>query len=340
VCTRLTVLALAAALAVSACTQQPAPPPPPAPSPSPEAPSRSAPPDPAVVGANELGVVPVLMYHRIVATPASVYDRTPEGFRAELVRLANEGYVPVTAARYAAGDIDVPAGTHPVVLTFDDADPSQFALTPDGGLAPGTAVAIMLEVAAEHPEFRPVATFYVNADPFGDPGGSRTLPWLHEHGMEIGNHTYTHANLGRSTPDQVRQEILRLDQAVRQAVPGAAPATLALPFGAPPDDAALALRGTVGTAGYHYSGAFLVGSNPAPSPYAATFDPARIPRIRSQDATGEDARYCSTVWLDQLAAAPAERYTSDGDPERISFPAGAAETPSAAHQARAVAYRP
>jgi hypothetical protein len=38
--------------------------------------------DPAAVGANELGVVPVLMYHRLVPNPASVYDRTPEDFRA------------------------------------------------------------------------------------------------------------------------------------------------------------------------------------------------------------------------------------------------------------------
>lgn len=292
------------------------------------------------MGANELGVVPVLMYHRIVAEPASVYDRTPEAFRAELVRLANEGYVPVTAARYAAGEIDIPAGAHPVVLTFDDADPTQFALSADGEPAPGTAVSIMREVAAEHPAFRPVATFYVNADPFGDPGGTRTLPWLHEHDMEIGNHTYSHANLGQSTPDQVRQEILRLDQAVRQAVPAAAPATLALPFGVGPDDAELALHGAVGTAGYDYRGVFLVGANPAPSPFAATFDPVRIPRIRSQDATGEDARHCSTVWLDQLAAAPGVRYTSDGDPARISFPSGAGESPSAAFQARAVVYEP
>ncbi len=283
------------------------------------------------MGANELGLVPVLMYHRIVPAPASVYDRTPSAFRAELVRLAREGYVPVTAGRYVAGDIDIPAGTHPVVLTFDDGDPTQFALTPAGEPVPGTAVAIMREVAEEHPSFRPLATFYVNADPFGDPGGLRTLPWLHEHGMEIGNHTHSHANLGRSTPDQVRQEIVRQDQLIRAAVP-AAPTTLALPFGVPPDDPALALR----AAGYR--GSFLVGANPAPSPYATTFDPAGIPRIRSQDATGEDADLCSTAWLDKLAAAPHTRYTSDGDPTRISYPAGGNAHPAAAFQARALAY--
>lgn len=66
------------------------------------------PPDPEEVGANELGLVPVLMYHRIVPEPTSVYDRTPEDFRAELQRLADEDYVPVTTAELASGDLDLP----------------------------------------------------------------------------------------------------------------------------------------------------------------------------------------------------------------------------------------
>jgi peptidoglycan/xylan/chitin deacetylase (PgdA/CDA1 family) len=294
--------------------------------------------DPAAVGANELGVVPVLMYHRIVAAPADVYDRTPAAFRAELVRLAREHYVPVTARAYVDGDIDVPAGAHPVVLTFDDGDPSQFALDATGDPKADTAVWIMREVARDNPAFPAVATFYVNADPFGDPGGLRALPWLRANGMEIGNHTATHANLGRSTPDQVRQEILAQDQMIRRAIPGGAPATLAFPYGVAPDDAGLALHGAVGAAEYRYRGAFLVGANPAPSPYAADFDPLGIPRIRSQDATGPEAEYCSTAWLDKLAAAPGERYTSDGAPDRISYPATAGREPAAAFRDRTEAY--
>jgi peptidoglycan/xylan/chitin deacetylase (PgdA/CDA1 family) len=332
----LTLAVLAAVLATAACTRTSATVGTPPASTTRAVASSSAPPDPAAVGANELGLVPVLMYHRLVPNPAGVYDRTPDEFRAELVRLAREGYVPVTAARYVAGEIDVPAGTHPVVLTFDDGDPTQFALTPAGEAAPGTAVAILREVAAGYPSFHPVATFYINADPFGDPGGRRTLPGLREHGMEIGNHTWSHANLGQASPAQVRDEILREDQLIRAAVPSAPPATLALPFGVSPDDPGVALRGD----GYQYSGVFLVGSNPAPSPYATAFDPARIPRIRSQAATGEDAEYCSTVWLDKLAAAPGELFTSDGVAKRVSYPANTTQAPAAAFASRAVPYTP
>jgi len=332
VLTRAAAAALAATLALpAACTAAP-PPRVPGPERQEARVVRTPPPipEPAAVGANELGVVPVLMYHRITATPESVYDRTPTAFRAELVRLARERYVPVTAARYVDGDLDLPAGTHPVVLTFDDGDPSQFALDAAGEPVAGTAVSIMREVAVEFPDFQPVATFFVNADPFGDPGGMRTLPWLSARGMEIGNHTATHANLARSTSDRVRQEIVAQDKAIRLAVPGAEPVTLAFPFGARPDDFGLALTG--------YRGAFLVGANPAPSPHTTDFDPAAIPRIRSQDVTGEDAGYCSTAWLDTLAATPERRYTSDGRPERVSYPADTDRTPAAGVGDRAAPY--
>jgi peptidoglycan/xylan/chitin deacetylase (PgdA/CDA1 family) len=294
----------------------------------------SPPPSPAQVHANELGEVPVLMYHRIVPAPKSVYDRTPADFRAELERLATENYVPITAAEFTSGDIDIPAGTHPVVLTFDDGDPSQFALSASGVPKPTTAVGIILAVAHEHPAFRPVATFYVNDHPFGDPGGTHTLPWLHEHGFDIGNHTLTHANLRTLSTAAAQTEISQLDQEVRKAIPSAPPVTIALPYGIHPHQESLAVQG----AGYHYRGAFLVGANPSPSPYAATFDPLNIPRIRSEAPTGDEAQYGSSTWLTKLAASPTLRYTSDGDPNRISYPRTTKTPIAAAYRGKANPY--
>src|SRR3954454_13096001 len=46
--------------------------------------STAPPPPPASVKANELGLVPVLMYHRLVAKPASDYERSPEQFSGDL----------------------------------------------------------------------------------------------------------------------------------------------------------------------------------------------------------------------------------------------------------------
>lgn len=304
------------------------------------APSRNAPrpPPPESVAANELGVVPVLMYHRITPEPTSVYDRTPEQFRAELQRLAEENYVPITTAEYATGRIDIPAGTHPVVLTFDDASPSQFALDASGKPARATAVRILLEVAEEHPQFRPVASFYVTTPPFGNDNASRSLTWLHEHGFEIGNHTLTHVNLGQASDQQVRHQIAAMHRRITDAVPGATVSTMALPLGVYPDDKQLAMSGSSDGVTYDYDAVLLVGANPASSPYSAEFDPLGVPRIRSQGLSGKGAEFGSTTWLNKLAENPQRRYTSDGDPDMISFPSGTGEQISKRYAERAQPY--
>lgn len=267
------------------------------------------------IGADELGRIPVLMYHRLTANPKSVYERTPADFTAELERLARERYVPVTTAALTARQLDLPAGTHPVVLTFDDGDPSVFALTPQGQPAPGTAIQILLDVAARHPGFTPVASLYVNQRPFGDPDGARTLGWLHQHGFEIGNHTLKHTDLRTVSAATVQDAIREEAALIQKAVPGYVPVTLALPYGSHPRQDGLAQHGD----GYSYTGVLLVGAGPAPSPYSSRFDSGSIPRIRSQ-STGKDANYGSTHWLDNLASPSGHRYTSDGDPAVVSYP--------------------
>ncbi|RKT54386.1 polysaccharide deacetylase family protein [Saccharothrix australiensis] len=338
-------IALAAAVCC-ACGAQPAadapaPGPPPdgtASSAQPAGRSASAAPDAAAVGANELGQVPVLMYHRFVAEPTSVYDRTPDAFRAELERLANEGYVPVTATEYATGRIDIPAGRHPVVLTFDDGDPTQLTLGPDGRPAAGSAIAILLDVASRHPGFRPVASVYVNAAPFGTSDGAGVLPWLRDNGFEVGNHTRQHTNLSAAGDTEVQQAIAAGQREIQAALPGYAVQSLALPFGARPTDGSLALRGAADGTSYEHTCVLLVGAGPAPSPYAADFDPASVPRIRSQDASGDEAKYGSTTWLDHLAANPATRYTSDGVADRIAYPSGGGVQPAQRFADRVFAY--
>ena len=69
------------------------------------------------------------MYHRIVDEAAGRPSTArPSQLRKELEQLAKHGYVPITAREFATGKIDIPAGRHPVVLTFDDGHPSHFAL--------------------------------------------------------------------------------------------------------------------------------------------------------------------------------------------------------------------
>lgn len=273
--------------------------------------------------ANELGQVPVIMYHRIVDKPGTQDDRTPAQFRVELERLAREGYVPVTAAEYVSGTIGIPAGKHPVVLTFDDASPSQVTLNGQGVPAPGTAVAILREVAAAHPGFRPVATFYVTRDMFGktDPAEqAMVLGWLRQNGFDLGNHTRDHLNLLGKSQSQVMTQIAGGHKEI-VANGGGTPVTLALPYGNQPRKHGWALKGKSGGTSYTYGGVFLAGYTPAASPFSKEFDPAGIPRIRAMDKKGDCSQFCSTAWLDYLKAHPDERYTSDGDVRTVAVPA-------------------
>jgi hypothetical protein len=75
--------------------------------------------------ANELGRVMILEYHKI-DTPEARWTRTPENFRRDLQRLWDRGYRLVALNDYVDGKIALPAGTTPLILTFDDSSPGQF----------------------------------------------------------------------------------------------------------------------------------------------------------------------------------------------------------------------
>lgn len=296
--------------------------PPPSPSPSPSPPVVATPESARRVKANELGLVPVLMYHRIVEKRLASIDRTPGQLRKELERLAKAGYVPVTAAEFVSGNMDIPAGAHPVVLTFDDGHPSHFALDGEGLPAPDTAVGILYEVAQRYPGFRPVATFWVNREPFGLRGRDeqrRAVRWLVEHGFEVANHTYAHRDLRRLSTKQVREQIVRQERLLRAL--GAGPsATLALPYGSMPVKRAAARKGKWDGERYDFAGVFLAGAEPSVSPFAKDFDRHAIQRIQSNGRKGECRKWCSEYWLSWLDRHPGQRYTSDGDPRRVSIP--------------------
>ncbi|MET8143710.1 polysaccharide deacetylase family protein [Sphaerisporangium sp. NPDC005288] len=276
----------------------------------------------AKVKANELGQIPVIMYHRVVAKPTVTDDRTPAQFRAELERLAKDSYVPITAREYTTGKIAIPAGRHPVVLTFDDSSPSQLTLDGMGKPKADTAVAILQDVAAKHPGFRPVATFYVIRDMFGTFGPeaqAQTLGWLRDNGFDIGNHTRDHMNLRGKSKEQVTDQIAAGQKLITSLIKDV-PVTLALPYGNQPSTKDWAMRGEAGGVKYNYSGVFLAGYTPGASPFSKDFDPLGIPRIRAMDKVGDCARFCSTAWLDWLNAHPEDRYTSDGDIRTVAFP--------------------
>jgi len=300
-------------------------------------------PDPAEVGANELGEIPVLMYHRLLEAGGGDYDLTPDEFRDELQWLYDHDYRPVRMADVAAGAIDVPAGTTPVVLTFDDSTREQFALTEDGEVAPDTKVGILEEFGEQYDDWETTAaSFYViTSSLFG--GGDRgedLLAALAERGYEIGNHTHTHANLGQADMASVADELATTSQIVEELT-GEATGTLSLPFGVRPQDPVLAGAGEADGHAYAHTAVLLVGSGPAPSPFHADWDPLGVPRIRTSPSwDGGEPDYGSRFWLEVFEEHPDRRYVSDGNPDTISFPADLEADLDPADAERANPYAP
>ena len=274
--------------------------------------------------ANELGQIPVVMHHMIRADRVGDYDQTPQEFRAELEYLWRHGYTPITVGDLLSGKLDVPRGTTPVVLTFDDATTYQFELDSDGSVKPKTAVGIMLEFARTHPGFRPAGTFYVNRTPFGSAGKARSLlRWLTQNGFEIGNHTHDHIPLGTLSEADVRKQVATGADVIERPLPGYKIRSLALPLGSMPKDAALAVRGSWQGRRYGPYAVLLVGANPAPSPFSRAFDPAAIPRIRTSHAGWKgEADYGFSYWMREFEVNPKSRFVSDGDPATVAVRRG------------------
>ncbi|MEK7700746.1 MAG: polysaccharide deacetylase family protein [candidate division NC10 bacterium] len=278
----------------------------------------------AELPANELGRVMILEYHKI-DYPEERWTRTPENFRRDLETLYARGYRLVSLGDLLDGRIAVPAGTTPVVLTFDDSSPGQFRYLERNGaleIDPKCAVGILEAFARERPDFGRAATFFVlpAADPpnrlFNQPAHEgRKLRYLASRGYEIGNHTLWHANLGRYDEATVRAQLAGAQQWIQRHVPDYRPRTLALPHGVYPKDVSWALRGAAKGVTYSHDAILMVAGGAAPSPFSRAFNPVRLPRIQAVETE-------LASWLRHFAQRPQERFVSDGDPDAITVPAG------------------
>lgn len=287
----------------------------PEPEPEPQEPARI---DPASVKANEAGKVMILMYHVIGAEKEGDWLQTSENFRRDLLNFYSEGYVLIDLRDFVNNNIRVPAGKTPLVLTFDDATPGHFRylLNADGtkSIDPDSAVGILLDFASTHPEFGSSATFYMNADPFGQREYRKEkLQELIRLGFSLGNHSLTHPKLNKLAAEDVQKELALLAKLVEDSVPGYKVNSLALPFGISPVEKSLAAMGSYQGYSYKHEAVLKVGANPALSPSNTGFDPLNLPRV--QGSTKELAK-----WLEYFRTHPEERYISDGDPATVAVP--------------------
>ena len=273
---------------------------------------------------NELGRIMVLEYHKI-DYPEERWTRTPENFRRDLETLYARGYRLQNLNDLIDGKITVPAGTTPVVLTFDDSSPGQFRYLVKNGtveIDPKSGIGVLEQFIKEKPDFGRAGTFFVL------PGASRPnklfdqpehegkkLQYLVKHGYEIGNHTLWHANLGKYDEATVRAQVAEAQVWVQRHVPDYKLRTLALPHGVYPKELRWVQEGSAKGTTYRTDAILMVAGGAAPSPFAKSFDPLRIPRIQ---AVEKDLGY----WLGHFEKNPSDRFVSDGDATTLTIRPG------------------
>jgi len=324
-----------------------------------QAPRAATPPPVAAVNVtllpNEMGRVPVVMYHAIGGRGG--YDKeglniSPATFRRQLELMYRAGWYPVNFRDlFVPGGLQaVPTGKTPVVLTFDDGRGTQFRYRGDGSLDPDCAVGILEAFHRKHGSDWPRrATFFVlprskYTDAVFDQRGSekKKLRFLVDAGYEVGNHSTTHPNMRNLGAERILAEVRTCRDYVRKIVPDATMDTFCLPYGESPRSSAnvdLILRpeGSQNPAGRNL-GICIAWGDESVSPYDRRFDRRSVKRFGVHPGRFEKA-------IHRLGPGGTDHryvYLSDGDPSVVSVPRAFVPYVSTKHLdgARLLAYEP
>ena len=283
---------------------------------------------------NELGTVPIMMYHGIVDMKSSEteytggnvdkdgYNRTAEAFREDLEFYYQNGYRMVRLTDYIDGNIDVEYGKSPIVLTFDDGNENNLkvkGLDEDGNIIidENSAVGILESFKEKYPDYNVTATFFVNGGLFNQPEyNEKILKWLVENGYDVGNHTENHLDIKKSTSEQVNKEIVSVYKQLDEIIPEKYVNIIALPFGSPynkeHENFGYVLKSTYNDTTYETKAALRVGWDAEYSPFDKDFDPTFLKRCRAYDNNGKDFDIEMVFKLLET-----KRYISDGNVNTI-----------------------
>lgn len=285
-------------------------------------------------GINELGKVPIMMYHGIREKTSSStgtiggnvdkdgYNRTPSAFREDLEFYYDEGYRMIKLSDYIQGNIDTEYGKSPIVLTFDDGNEDNLRVTgldEDGNIIidENSAVGILEEFKKKHPDANVTAIFFVNGGLFNQPQyNEKILKWLVSNGYEVGNHTETHLDIKSSSSDKVQKEIAYVYKELDDIIPNKYSKIVALPFGSPyskdHENYKYVLNGSYEGYTYETVAALRVGWEPEVSPYDKDFDMTYLKRCRAYDNNGKE--FDIEMVFSNLEKS---RYISDGNADTI-----------------------
>lgn len=262
-------------------------------------------------------MVPVITFHQFKpdGTPsdASGHKMNFGDLQTSLQGLYDSGFSLVSLSDWLSGNLSIPPGRRPLIITMDDLFFRNQILLDDSG-QPGmdSGIGIIWQFSKDHPDFgfhlslfAIMGDKYYPSDPHNDPDWeikmARTIVWCIENDAMVYNHTYRHGYLSNVDHpvtmtefiDQLRQN----DEAVRYFLRLADRADLisrlgniiALPGGAQPQSESdwEILQGYKNPEGIPVQAILGISSaitDPAmleylKSPYDMSFDKYRVPRL-------------------------------------------------------------
>ena len=286
---------------------------------------------------DELGNIPVMMYHKIVnKTDAETkytggnvdkdgYNRTTESFRKDLEFYYQNDYRMIRLIDYINGEIDVEYGKSPIVLTFDDGNEDNIKVTgldEQGNIIidPNSAVGILESFKTKYPDFHPTATFFVNEGLFQQSEyNEKILNWLVENGYDIGNHTKGHVDFSKINTSKSEEVVGYIYNELDKIIPDKYVNVVALPFGSPykksHENISHILNSTYEGKTYQTVAALRVGWEADYSPFNTDFDKTFIKRCRAYDNNGEEFDIEMNFNL-----LKNKKYISDGNKNIIVIP--------------------
>ena len=285
-------------------------------------------------GINELGKIPVMMYHGIrnmknsetANTGGNVdkdgYTRTAEAFRNDLEFYYSKGYRMIKLTDYVNGNIDTEYGKSPIVLTFDDGNDNNIKVTGldsngDIIIDENSAVGILESYKKKYPDFNVTAIFFVTGALFNQPDyNEKIIKWLVDNGYEVGNHTKGHNNLTKTTESETSEVIGYVYNQLDSIIPEKYAKIVALPFGTPYNREHANYKHVINSEyngkKYETIAALRVGWEPEVSSYNKEFDSSFIKRCRAYDNNGKE--FDIEMVFNMLNKT---RYISDGDANTI-----------------------
>ena len=272
---------------------------------------------------NELGEIMILMYHGI-GNEETVWQRTPENFRKDLEYMYQNKYQMISLNDYAIGEINTKAGYTPIILTFDDGRQNNFNFIEVNGemvLDPDCAVGILEEFKSKYPDFNVTASFFLGTNPFGQKEYAKEkLNWLIENGYDLGNHTYSHIELGKLNGQEIQAEIGSVNNIIKNYIPDYVVETLALPHGSNPKDEyeSAMLEGEYEGNKYITIAVLDVGWRPSYSPFDTLTDFTSLYRVTASEINVDNCGI--NDYFKQFEEKKRERFISDGNPDVVTIP--------------------